>query len=379
MSLPPPPQSSPGSPPELVDDVMRDIFLLIPADDPKSLVRAASVCTRWQSILSDVVFTREYRTLHGTPPMLGFLHNTSHTRREERNKQYFVSTTSFRPPACHERRRLRALDSRHGLVLFHTSKRGEDFVIWDLVTKDWWRIKASDECSDIISHDQNDEGIQWNAAVLCAKDQCDHVYCHGGPFRVALVGSDEEQGITFASVYSSETHKWSDMISIEEPNAIMKSGHIAVVGDKVYFQCQDDEIIAEYNIGEQIISVFDQPVEDEDNHLPYAPLVGVEDGMLLFAYVLEPRLYLWSMEAGPNRAENWARRSVIELDLLLPPPALLDVSVVGFAEGVGVIFLNTKAGLYTIELNSGQSKKVHRKTSGEKVMPYMSFYTRGTI
>jgi hypothetical protein len=191
------------------------------------------------------------------------------------------------------------------------------------------------------------------------------------------VGSDEEH--TFASVYSSETQKWSDMISIEEPNAIMKSGHIAVVGDKVYFQCQDNDIIVEYNIGEQIISVFDQPAEDEDYHLPYAPLVGVEDGMLLFAYALEPRLYLWSMEAGPNRAENWARRSVIELEPLLPPPALFDVSVVGFAEGVGVIFLNTKAGLYTIELNSGQSKKVHRKTSGEKVMPYMSFYTRGTI
>jgi hypothetical protein len=144
MCLPPPPQSSPGSPPELVDDVMRDIFLLIPADDPKSLVRAAAVCTRWQSILSDVVFTREYRTLHGTPPMLGFLHNTIHTRRDERNKQYFVPTTSFRPPACHERCRLRALDSRHGLVLFHTSKSGEDFVVWDPDTKDWWRIKASD-------------------------------------------------------------------------------------------------------------------------------------------------------------------------------------------------------------------------------------------
>jgi hypothetical protein len=302
----------------------------------------------------------------------------------------FVSTASFRSPACHERRHWRVLDSHHGLVLFHTPKRDANFVVCDLVTYDRWRIKASRECSDIIWGDATDEdedeqeehvendGITWNAAVLCAKDRCDHTYCHYGPFLVVLLGSDEDQGITFASVYSSATGKWSDMISIEEQEDIEMTGHTAVVGDKVYFQCKNAETTVEYNIGEKELSLFDPPVDDEDVDLPRADLIGVDDGMLLFATVQGPRLYLWSMDAGPNGAEEWARRRVID-EPVLPSPALYDMSVVGFAEGIGVIFLSTEDGLYTIELNSGESKKVHGDKSVKRVVPYMSFYTKGTI
>jgi hypothetical protein len=388
MSLPPPAQRGSHSPPALIDDAMFEIFLRVPADDPKTLVRAAAVCTTWRRILGDLIFTRQYRAFHGAPPMLGFLLNTHHERSwwkggNMRSEEYlvssFVSTASFRSPACHERRHWRVLDSRHGLVLFHTPKRDENFVVCDLVTYDRWRISASSELSFLIWDD--DEDITWNAAVLCAKDQCDHTYCHYGPFLVALVGSDKEQGIIFASVYSSETRKWSDMISIEEEGIDMV-GNIAVAGDKVYSECKLSETIVEYNIGENKLSLFDQfdpPVEDEDEDEDLLTLMGVEDGMLLFATVMGPRLYLCSMEAGPNEAEEWARRRAIELKPVLPPHALFGVSVVGFAEGVGVIFLNTEAGLYTIELSSGRSKKVHGDKSVKKVMPYMSFYTKGII
>jgi hypothetical protein len=195
---------------------------------------------------------------------------------------------------------------------------------------------------------------------------------------VVLLRSDEDQGITFASVYSSATGKWSDMISIEEQEDIEMTGHTAVVGDKVYFQCKNAETTVEYNIGEKELSLFDPPVDDEDVDLPRADLIGVDDGMLLFATVQGPRLYLWSMDAGPNGAEEWARRRVID-EPVLPSPALYDMSVVGFAEGIGVIFLSTEDGLYTIELNSGESKKVHGDKSVKRVVPYMSFYTKGTI
>ncbi|VAH87261.1 unnamed protein product [Triticum turgidum subsp. durum] len=166
------------------------------------------------------------------------------------------------------------------------------------------------------------------------------------------------------------------MISIEEPNAIEMTGQIGVVGNKVYFQCECTQSIVEYNMGEEELSVIDPIFEDDNEDIPAIGLLGMEDGMLLFATVLEPRLYLWSMEAGSNGAAPLAQRRVIELAPLLPCRALLDVSVVGFAEGVGLIFLNTEAGLYTIELNSGRSKEVHRATSFKRVMPYTSFYTR---
>ncbi|KQK23439.1 uncharacterized protein LOC100843023 [Brachypodium distachyon] len=377
MSLPPPPQRGRQSPPVLVDDALGEIFLRIPPDDPKSLVRAAAVCTTWRGILSDAAFDRCYREFHGAPPVLGFLHNKRHERtygkgRNKRREAYlvsnFVSTASFRPPACHERRHWHALDSRHGLALFHTPKRDEDFVVCDLVTYDRWRINAISEFRTVISN-ANDEDITWNAAVICAKEQCNHIYCHGGPFFVALVGSDEEK--TFASFYSSVTRKWSGMISIDEPHAILMTGHSAVVGNKVYFHCEETESVVEYDMGEQELCVIDTPFESE-----LVDLVGVEDGMLLFTTLKNSRLYLLSMVAGPDGTKEWARCRVVNLEPLLPSHALLDVSVVGFAQGLGLIFLNTEAGLFTVELASGRRKKVDGDTSFTKVMPYMSFFTK---
>ncbi|KAI4992779.1 hypothetical protein ZWY2020_007092 [Hordeum vulgare] len=385
MSLPPA-QLGRHSPPALDDDAMSEIFLRIPPDDPKSLVRAAAVCASWRRILSDAAFARGYRAFHGAPPMLGFLHNESHERswgrgmrrhHEEYLVSNFVSTASFRPPACHERRDWPVLDSRHGLVLFRTPKKDEDFVVCDLVTYDRWGIVADPECAEIIWNwdgKEGEEGVSWNAAVLCAKDPCDHLYCHGGPFLVALVGSNEGLGVTFASVYSSATEEWSDMISLDEPNVFIEmTEHNAVVGNKAYFPCEGIGSVVEYDMGEQKLSVIDV---DAWIDVPFGGLVGAEGGLLQFATVLNPRLHIWSVEVRPDTTTALARRRIIELAPKVSAYALSDVSVVGFAEGVGVIFLNTKDGLYTIDLRSGRIKNIHREPILGKIMPYMSFYTR---
>ncbi|XP_044983799.1 uncharacterized protein LOC123450764 [Hordeum vulgare subsp. vulgare] len=435
MSLPPA-QLGRHSPPALDDDAMSEIFLRIPPDDPKSLVRAAAVCASWRRILSDAAFARGYRAFHGAPPMLGFLHNESHERswgrgmrrhheeclvsnfdflskktpaampqalhaathscmlpctaarlppgvvaagatcsagrlagwrrdpaasvRGGRQKFFnFVSTASFRPPACHERRDWPVLDSRHGLVLFRTPKRDEDFVVCDLVTYDRWGIVADPECAEITWNwdgKEGEEGVSWNAAVLCAKDPCDHLYCHGGPFLVAIVGSNEGLVVTFASVYSSATEEWSDMISLDEPNVFIEmTEHNAVVGNKSYFPCEGIGSVVEYDMGEQKLSVLDV---DAWIDVPFGGL------------------HIWSVEVRPDTTTALARRRIIELAPKVSAYALSDVSVVGFAEGVGVIFLNTKDGLYTIDLRSGRIKNIHREPILGKIMPYMSFYTR---
>uniref|UniRef100_A0A8R7R927 F-box protein AT5G49610-like beta-propeller domain-containing protein n=1 Tax=Triticum urartu TaxID=4572 RepID=A0A8R7R927_TRIUA len=318
MSPPPPTQRGCNSPPGLVDGAMREIFKRVLPDDSRSLVRATAVCTSWHGILSDADFAREYRAFHGAPPVLGFLHNTRHKRPCEKGRirdyekehvvSNFVSTASFRPPACHERRHWRVLDSGHGLVLFHTPKRDEDFAICDLVTGRRWGVKADPDCADIIwndwSEEDEDEGITWNAAVLCAKDGCHHIYCHGGPFLVALVGSDEEK--TFATVYSSKTRKWSDIVSGEEPHAIETTGHTVVVGNKVYFPCEETDSLVEYDMAGQKLSVI-ALAEEEDDDLPWLHLMGVEDGMLMLATVMNFTLCLWSMEAGPSKTAVWVR------------------------------------------------------------------------
>jgi hypothetical protein len=272
--------------------------------------------------------------------------------------------------------------------VFYTPTLDAHFVVCDLVTGNQWEIHASPKCGDIMwwewrEEDEKLERIRCNAAVFCAKDRCDHLDCHGGPFRIALVGSVIDGNTARAAVYSSETREWSDMIEVQTLYFIVGpwSGHSALVGNKVYVPCLESDSVVEYNIGEQQLSEIDAPFEDQDQNQPYIELMGVEGGMLLFASVVDARLYLWSMEPGPGGTAGWARRWVIELEPLLPPDAVSDkpddVLPVGFAEGVSVIFLRTRNGMYTIDLNSGKCEKVHQ-ICFEKVMPYMSFYTGGT-
>ncbi|KAM3366532.1 hypothetical protein ACQJBY_015751 [Aegilops geniculata] len=58
----------------LMDDVVAEILLRLPPDDPGCLVRACLVSKPWRRLLTGNAFLRSYRKFHGAPPMLGFLH-----------------------------------------------------------------------------------------------------------------------------------------------------------------------------------------------------------------------------------------------------------------------------------------------------------------
>ncbi|XBH86939.1 hypothetical protein VPH35_074511 [Triticum aestivum] len=363
---PPPPRRGPRSlTPELPYDVMEETFLHLPADDPACLVRAAAGCIScWRGMVSDPSFAPAYRLRRGAPPMLGFLYDDRPAW--EHWVSHFLPTVTSPPLAARDRQHWHALDSRHGLALFYAPRSDAHFVVSDLVTGEDWEIRADPKCYDIMWSNvllddlRENEQISCNAAVLCAKDGCDHRDCHGGPFLVALVGCGVEGGryMNHAAVYSSVTREWSNVTSVgqEQRNAIDDTGHSAVLGNTVYVPCLEDDNVVVYNMRENKLSVIAAPLEVEDQmQQPWLDLMGVEDGMLLFASVVKPRLYLWSMEDGPKGAAGWARRRVIELGPVLPLPVLedkSDVSAVGFAEGVGVIFLKTRVGLYTMELSS---------------------------
>ena len=53
--------------------------------------------------------------------------------------------------------------------------------------------------------------------------------------------------------------------------------------------------------------------------------------------------------------------------------------MVGFAEGVGVIFITTGVGLFMMELKSGRVKKIGKPRRNISILPYMSFYTPGIV
>ncbi|TVU40740.1 hypothetical protein EJB05_14215, partial [Eragrostis curvula] len=84
------PPRRPRSLPELMDDLIGEILLRVPPDEPSHLIRATLVCKPWRRILFDPVFLRRYREFHRTPPLLGFL-------RFDYNETKFISTITTSP------------------------------------------------------------------------------------------------------------------------------------------------------------------------------------------------------------------------------------------------------------------------------------------
>ncbi|TVU40354.1 hypothetical protein EJB05_13815, partial [Eragrostis curvula] len=146
----------------LMDELVEEVFIRFPPDDPKHLLRAALVCKHWCRIVSDPGFRRRFRELHGTAPMLGFLYNLNEF-------SIFAPTCSFRPSGAAHRNGS-VIDARHGrvlLLLLHIGSwdfreecpLNNPFVVWDPITNDRtelpllpWSVRPWD----------------WNAAILCA-------------------------------------------------------------------------------------------------------------------------------------------------------------------------------------------------------------------
>ncbi|CAN6218369.1 unnamed protein product [Urochloa humidicola] len=356
----------PHPPPALMDELVEEIALRIPPDDPARLLRAALVCKRWCRVVSDPGFRRRYREFHRTPPMLGFLRNLG-------PHSTFVATPSFRPARA-ARWNCPAVDARHGRALLHAGAQGfgenpfyNPFVVWDPITGD--RRELPLLRSSIYPS-------SWNAAVLCASSAgaCDHLDCHRGPFLVVFVISDRSRIVAY--VFSSEAAAWSKHTSLQLPADRISLGPSALIGNVLYFMFFFGRSVLKYDLGTREMSVVQLPLECMCARI--VPMT-TEDGRLGVATVVENRLYLWSRESCPDGDAGWLQSRVIELDKLLPNEALSTssggVDVDGIADGISVIFLRTNKGVFTIDLKSCQVKMVYKDSWIFGNFPFLSFYT----
>uniref|UniRef100_A0A8R7QLL3 F-box domain-containing protein n=1 Tax=Triticum urartu TaxID=4572 RepID=A0A8R7QLL3_TRIUA len=373
------------APPQLIDDVTDEVLLRLPPDEPEHLFRAALVCKRWLRIICDPGFLRRYRASHGAPPLLGLLHRLQAI--EGPPPARFASTTSM-PDFPHPGGLRRALDCRHGRVLVHTAEDdGVDFLVWNPVTGHRRAVHGPD--------------IDWfclieSAVLLCAAHGCDHLDCHGGgPFRVVFAATPECKDTVFASVYSSEADEWSVPVCLDSGcesfvrymererladhyyhTPYLQPRRGAVVGDGVYFTLSRGNAIVKYDLGKNRLSIVDPPCRD----VYEVALMAMEDTSLGFACLQGSSLYVWSRKVDAEEPAEWVQCRVIELEKIIPVADHEKASiVVGSAEGVGVIFVSTDVGLFMINLNSGQPKKVDEPGVYFSVLPYMSFYTPGMI
>ncbi|XP_044984166.1 uncharacterized protein LOC123451222 [Hordeum vulgare subsp. vulgare] len=367
-------------PPPLIGDVIEEILLRLPPDEPEHLFRTALVCKTWLRILCDPGFIRRYRTFHGTPPLLGLLHRLEIF--QGRPARSFASTTSM-PDFPHPGNGdpwERALDCRHGRVLMYMRTDDKAYLVSDPVTGERHSVPSPD--------------IDWlieSAVVLCAADGCDHLDCHGGPFRVVFAATHDYKDTIFASVYSSETGVWSEPVCLDKSCEVyaqhMREGLAdrayyipylqprrgTLVGDAVYFTVRWGNPIVKYDLGKNCLSMIEPPAED----VYYIALMAMESSSLGFSCIRGSSLYMWSRKVDTEEAADWVQYRVIELEKTIRVANTPDDKpfVSGFAEGLGVIFISTRVGLFMIKLNSGQLKKVGESGKYFSVLPYMSFYT----
>jgi len=100
-------------------DLVSEILLRLPPEDPACLIRASLVCKTWLRLIYDGAFLRRYRAFHRAPPLLAFLANTYGS---EDRLIPFTSPTPFKPPAFVYSGRPEVMDWRHGRALLFEEK-----------------------------------------------------------------------------------------------------------------------------------------------------------------------------------------------------------------------------------------------------------------
>uniref|UniRef100_A0ACD5X9U3 Uncharacterized protein n=1 Tax=Avena sativa TaxID=4498 RepID=A0ACD5X9U3_AVESA len=359
-------------PPALPVELVEEILLRPPPDDPACLLRASVVCKTWGAVVSHRGFRRRLHELHRAPPVLGFFHSC----HNKRAPNFVATTASSFSLSVPDFRSCRALDCRHGRALFF-SRGAQELLVWELITGAQQRVPLAPAF-------QPADVIYVSAAVLCAADGCDHKCCHGCPFRLVFLfvtmgmADHDNEYDTSACAYSSETGTWGELTSVRSEFLTGFMNHSTVLtGRSLLYFMSDDAFILEYDLARNVLTLYDTQDIDSLADPETFNLVLAEEGGLQVSQEMYPHLKFWTREVIDGLDARWVLSRVINLGSLLQIVAVVDaeVRVVCFAEGANVIFVDTVVGLFTVELQSERVRKVSNDRGFCNMVPVVSFYT----
>ncbi|TVU40380.1 hypothetical protein EJB05_13843, partial [Eragrostis curvula] len=346
-------------PPAMMEELIEEILLRFPPDNPAFLFRTALVCKDWRRLVSSPGFRRRLREFHGTPPMLGFFCKVERIRGESEN-HFMPITSSYRLPHA-VIPSWRAMDTLHGRILFYHADSmafpymDTELIVWNPIDGEVRRLP------NVPLH-----MYRWNAAL---------------PY----------DGTTYTCVYSSEEHAWSEGINVQLDRGYdwFFRGPSAHVKDALYFnrelyisRVERTPTIIEFNLGNQQPWLISLPSACKGLSIT---LMTTKERTLRIATVLDTKLYMWSRE---GQAAGWLQKGVIELDQLLPVHSsllatnqligLLFPQVLAVVDSIGIIFVNAVDGPFCIDLKTSMVRKLFETSDRCSVrigglVPYMSF------
>uniref|UniRef100_A0A453N2R5 Uncharacterized protein n=2 Tax=Aegilops tauschii TaxID=37682 RepID=A0A453N2R5_AEGTS len=371
---------SPAAPPLEDDNLLSEILLRLPSE-PSSLSRASLVCKRWFGLVSDPGFSRRFRLHHRrNPPLLAFF-----------DKFHGIYSAMEPPNRVPEGRFSLQLDDgegarflligcHQGLVLSRHRLLNQ-LLVWDPVTGDQHRFARPLGFETL--------GPSVHGAVLRAAGDVHH-------FQVVLVRTEisEQHSRAIASVYSSETGIWGNLMSTPLPPKASNSLLLfpprintvfpgVQVGDSLYWLLSGITAgILEFDLGRQSLSVIHVPVDIYARGSSHFTVMRADDGGLGFFFLSRFTTQLWKRKIDSDGVASWVMGRTFEIDKLFSLNSLKwggVLTIRGFAEDNNVVFLSTATSLFMLQLESLQLKKLFDTTIVGFYHPFESVYAAGSL
>ncbi|KAL6639604.1 hypothetical protein ACP70R_023334 [Stipagrostis hirtigluma subsp. patula] len=343
------------------DDILREILVRLPPS-PSSLPRASLVCPRWRRLVSDPDFLRRFRARHRTPPLLGFYSGVTFVPTQDPPDRVPAARFSLDPHGDEQaaRAKWRYLTCCHGLVLGWGSR---EFQVFDPMSGPRHRVP-----SPVKGRSRNLLCIF--AAVVPLPDSVDR-----RSFRIVALFSGSCRG-GFASVYSSESGVWEDSVAVLPSNCETSPAMIilrpsTLVGAAIYWMLSDRQGILEFDLDRQSLAIIKLP-PDAPGLTFMCQIMPTEGGQLGLAALAEHCIQFWERETDLGNPAGWVQCKTVRSDSFLPL-GCSPLSIVGFDEQSKVIFLRTDCGVFMVNLDTMQSKKVLEEVEVHHIIPYSSF------
>ncbi|XBH76242.1 hypothetical protein VPH35_102917 [Triticum aestivum] len=219
-----------------------------------------------------------------------------------------------------------------------------------------------------------------NGAVLRAAGEAHH-------FQVVLVGNNDVQLTqAVALVYSSETGVWGDLTSTllptKDPTSDVPTTILVVcsvmVGSSIYWMLTGNWFgILEFNVDRQSLSVIDVPVDVDAGRCSFT-VMHAEGGGLGFLFLSGYCIELWKRKTDCDGVASWVLGRTVALDKPLSmnsEEGSQSPRILWFAEDNNAVLVRTFIGIFMVQFESLQFKKLFESYCWFHFYPFEGVYT----
>jgi hypothetical protein len=157
-----------------------------------------------------------------------------------------------------------------------------------------------------------------------------------------------------------------------------------MIGDFLYWLVSRNSlVILEFDLHRRSLNLIPMPLEEAltgGTDLWDIWVIVAEGGGLGFLLISRLNAQLWRRKTNCDGADSWVLETSIQLDKMLclnPETGRNYPLILGFAEDNNVVLLRTSIGVFTIQFESLQFKKISESRAWNYLYPFEGVYTAG--